>query len=218
MLCQWYVFRWWSLILWYHQYRNSMQATQALIYAPAAKWICKQQVWPLHLVKGALWVNLPMFVTVQISRPNCISVEYVFGVSSPSSTGTAPEIPQLQAVPSSTFDLSDQSGPSPLALAPNGTATSSSESEAQKHQHRPWICQPYCPEFPPNTPRPRTHGDSPVGCMRSLECRTGAEVGVLLTPEQLSVYGLRQQLVGYTHTNTNTQSLINFNQFLIVVN
>lgn len=37
--------------------------------------------------------------------------------------------------------------------------------------------------------------------MRTLECRTDAEVDVLLTPGQRSVYGLRQQLVGY-----NTQA------------
>lgn len=37
--------------------------------------------------------------------------------------------------------------------------------------------------------------DSLAGCIRSLECRTGAEVDVLLIPGQQSVFGLRQRLV-----------------------
>lgn len=38
--------------------------------------------------------------------------------------------------------------------------------------------------------------DSLAGCIRSLVCRTGAEVDVLLIPGQQSVFGLRQRLVG----------------------
>lgn len=117
------------------------------------------------------------------------------GAPSPFSTGTAPEIPQWRAAPSSTCDPSGQSEPSHLALAPDGNATSSSRSEERTRARIEFVFQK-TPTPLSGTPGSDPNCDSLAGCIKSLECRTGAEVDVLSIPGQQSVFGLRQQLVG----------------------
>lgn len=118
--------------------------------------------------------------------------------SSPFSAGTAPEIPLWRAAPSSTCDPSGQSEPSHLALAPDGNATSSSRSEERTRAPIEFV---FSEDTQTTMPVSGTQGSEPnwdslAGCIKSLECRTGAEVDVLSIPGQQSVFGLRQQLVG----------------------
>lgn len=90
--------------------------------------------------------------------------------SSPFSAGTAPEIPQWRAAPSSTCDPSGQSEPSHLALAPDGNATSSSRSEERTRAPIEFVFQ--------ETHRPQSHWHTGFRTQLGLTCRLYKEPGV----------------------------------------